>query len=612
MSDERSESAGASDRTNASSAGPWLAAFLVLGLVAAYLAGAADVVTGPGILLLESALVVGAIAILVVAIPVFYLLVTHRRSASRQEQYAKSVEIIQARLRNAEAAQDAQGAKVTAQGNEIRDVRHRADGVDDDMQTFAQRQEEQHRLVAEYANRLAAAEDGFSDVHSDVRTLSESLERLERRSHKQQEALDGNRTETQNLRARLEQGSQEFGQRFETYDQRLESLEAAHEADLDWVQRMDGQRQETAAQAVEERQTTQNLAAQLREAMQLIQRMAEVQRGTDAAVGRIEETARNAINQVEAVEGIQQDHLERVMRADGTAKYALERSEEFHEFTEALERGYQELNKTVAELADRTESKVAELAEQSGRLDTAAETARRANDRWTPHERDHAAVDNRFDQTVRRLDELDERLKADTGWDEPIGSLATTVDSVRGSVAQDERRLEALEAKVRALEGRVPLTIGDIKDAEGPKGAGGRPVRDIEGIGTVYARRLRRAGVRTVEDLRDVDPEALGAEIKVSSTLVSEWTDMSNLMRVEGIGPQYSEMLVKSGYRAIADVAVADPDKVLADVQRTKKARQMPLNRAQIGLAIVSRWVQAARQQIERDDEMAGLLEAPT
>jgi predicted flap endonuclease-1-like 5' DNA nuclease len=222
-------------------------------------------------------------------------------------------------------------------------------------------------------------------------------------------------------------------------------------------------------------------------------------------------------------------------------------------------------------------------------------------------------VDNRFDQTVRRLDELDERLKTDTRWDEPIGSLATTVDSVRGSVAQDERRLEALEAKVRALEGRVPLTIGDIREAEeGPKGAAGRPVRDIEGIGTVYARRLRRAGVRTVADLRDVDPDALGAEIKVSSTLVSEWADMSNLMRVEGIGPQYSEMLVKSGYRAIADVAVADPEQVLADVERTTKARQMPLNRAQIGLAIVSRWVQAARQQVERDGDMAGLLEVPT
>jgi predicted flap endonuclease-1-like 5' DNA nuclease len=55
--------------------------------------------------------------------------------------------------------------------------------------------------------------------------------------------------------------------------------------------------------------------------------------------------------------------------------------------------------------------------------------------------------------------------------------------------------------------------------------AGGEPVDAIKGIGSAYAERLAGAGVETVGDLVNADPEALAEATGVSQTRIERWAD---------------------------------------------------------------------------------------
>ncbi|MFT4890824.1 MAG: putative flap endonuclease-1-like 5' DNA nuclease [Halobacteriales archaeon] len=54
-------------------------------------------------------------------------------------------------------------------------------------------------------------------------------------------------------------------------------------------------------------------------------------------------------------------------------------------------------------------------------------------------------------------------------------------------------------------------------------------VTDIKGIGPAYADRLSEAGVRSVADLADADPEELAAETDISATRIENWIEQASV-----------------------------------------------------------------------------------
>lgn len=57
-----------------------------------------------------------------------------------------------------------------------------------------------------------------------------------------------------------------------------------------------------------------------------------------------------------------------------------------------------------------------------------------------------------------------------------------------------------------------------------PKGeASGTSTEEIKGIGPTYSDRLADAGIETVSDLADADPEDLAAETDISETRLETW-----------------------------------------------------------------------------------------
>ncbi|WP_322795174.1 DUF4332 domain-containing protein [Tepidiforma sp.] len=121
---------------------------------------------------------------------------------------------------------------------------------------------------------------------------------------------------------------------------------------------------------------------------------------------------------------------------------------------------------------------------------------------------------------------------------------------------------------------------------------------DIEGIGETYAAKLEAAGVRTTDELlqRAGTPkgrEGLAAAVGVTGARVLEWVNRAGLMRVKGIGSEYSDLLEAAGVDSVKELAQRRPDNLhakLVEVNEAKKlVRQVP------ALSAVEKWVQEAK-----------------
>ncbi len=124
-------------------------------------------------------------------------------------------------------------------------------------------------------------------------------------------------------------------------------------------------------------------------------------------------------------------------------------------------------------------------------------------------------------------------------------------------------------------------------------------VIDIEGIGPVYAERLHAVGIRTTADLleRARDPkgrEALGDETGIDHKRILKWANMADLMRIKGVGEEYSELLEAAGVDTVKELKHRVPANLtakMAEVNALKHlVRQVPSE------AMVARWIEEAKQ----------------
>jgi len=79
-------------------------------------------------------------------------------------------------------------------------------------------------------------------------------------------------------------------------------------------------------------------------------------------------------------------------------------------------------------------------------------------------------------------------------------------------------------------------------------------VEDVEGIGPVFGKRLRDAGVHTTARLCFEDPIELSVRIDAPTKTVRLWQITGELMKVDGIGPQYAEALARAGIGGIDEL----------------------------------------------------------
>jgi predicted flap endonuclease-1-like 5' DNA nuclease len=84
-------------------------------------------------------------------------------------------------------------------------------------------------------------------------------------------------------------------------------------------------------------------------------------------------------------------------------------------------------------------------------------------------------------------------------------------------------------------------------------------IEAIEGIGPVFAKKLRAKGVRSTGELlkRGASKKgraSLAAKTDISETLILEWVNLADLMRIKGIGEEYSDLLEEAGVDTIKEL----------------------------------------------------------
>ena len=124
------------------------------------------------------------------------------------------------------------------------------------------------------------------------------------------------------------------------------------------------------------------------------------------------------------------------------------------------------------------------------------------------------------------------------------------------------------------------------------------PIKDIEGIGPVYAEKLGGAGVKTTAGLLKVAAskagrQSLAESTDISETLILEWVNLADLFRIKGVGEEYSDLLEEAGVDSVPELAqrnAANLHKAILETNEAKKlVRRVPT------LNQVTSWVDQAK-----------------
>jgi len=124
-------------------------------------------------------------------------------------------------------------------------------------------------------------------------------------------------------------------------------------------------------------------------------------------------------------------------------------------------------------------------------------------------------------------------------------------------------------------------------------------IAKIEGIGKIYAEKLVAAGIKTTETLLEVGcavktREDLAAKTGIPSKLILEWVNLADLMRIKGVGEEYSDLLEEAGVDTIAELANRNAESLLAKILETNKEKKL-VRRPPV-LKQVQKWVEEAKK----------------
>ncbi len=121
----------------------------------------------------------------------------------------------------------------------------------------------------------------------------------------------------------------------------------------------------------------------------------------------------------------------------------------------------------------------------------------------------------------------------------------------------------------------------------------------IEGIGHKQATSLRKARIRTVEALLKKGATRKGrreiaAATGIGEKSILEWVNRADLMRVRGVGEEYSDLLESAGVDTVKELRRRNPANLLTAMieSNTSKmlVRRLPTE------AMVERWVEHASE----------------
>ncbi len=128
-------------------------------------------------------------------------------------------------------------------------------------------------------------------------------------------------------------------------------------------------------------------------------------------------------------------------------------------------------------------------------------------------------------------------------------------------------------------------------------------IDEIEGIGPAYAKKLSAADITTTDHLMDKCSTPAGRKAVAEATGIGEstvlnWTNMADLMRISGVGPQFSELLKGTGVDTVKELRNRNADNLATAMETLNNEKK--LARTSPPSATVAKWVAAAKEMDPR------------
>lgn len=123
-------------------------------------------------------------------------------------------------------------------------------------------------------------------------------------------------------------------------------------------------------------------------------------------------------------------------------------------------------------------------------------------------------------------------------------------------------------------------------------------IAEIEGVGEAYQKKLALAGITTTEALLEKGASPKGRKevaekSGISDGLILQWVNHVDLFRIKGVGSEYSDLLEAAGVDTVPELAQRNPEKLLEKMavtnQEKKLVRRLPV------LSQVKSWVEQAK-----------------
>jgi uncharacterized membrane protein HdeD (DUF308 family)/predicted flap endonuclease-1-like 5' DNA nuclease len=150
------------------------------------------------------------------------------------------------------------------------------------------------------------------------------------------------------------------------------------------------------------------------------------------------------------------------------------------------------------------------------------------------------------------------------------------VESAVSAVQETSEAAEELKAPrfEAVLTGNVDAT--DVEEM----GKFRYPLEYVEGIGPIYAAKLKAIGLVTCLDLLQAGASRKGREEIASKSgiaggLILKWVNHVDLYRIKGVGSEYADLLEVAGVDTVVELAQRNPGNLLVKVTEVNVAKEL-------------------------------------
>ena len=125
-----------------------------------------------------------------------------------------------------------------------------------------------------------------------------------------------------------------------------------------------------------------------------------------------------------------------------------------------------------------------------------------------------------------------------------------------------------------------------------------KKISEIEGIGPAYTEKLATAGITTIEQLLEKGASKPGRKEIAITTGIDEsrilrWVNMADLFRIKGVGEEYSDLLEEAGVDTVVELSQRNPEnlhtKILEVNEKNKFVKRPP------SLTEIKSWINQAK-----------------